>query len=478
MGRPAVLLVNPNRMRPPIAPIGLEYIAASLERHDYAPCLCDLTFAEDWKAALDATLDATAPVAVAVSVRNLDDAYFASQDFVLETTAAMVRRIVQQTRAPVVLGGVGYSTAPREVLRYTGATYGIIGEGEGTLAALLDCLAGGGDVSHLPGVVFRADGGDIVAVPPAFAGLESMPTPPRRFVDNPRYFTEGGQAGIETKRGCNHACVYCVEPAAKGNAVRLRAPDSVAEEYADLLEQGVDVVHLCDSEFNLPPDHAHAVCDALVRRGIASRIRWYTYACPHPFDAELARAMAHAGCVGINFGVDHADPDMLRRLGRHYGPDEIRRTAQACRDAGLALMFDMLLGSPGETRETLASAIDFMREVSPDRVGLSCGVRLYPHTPLTRMVRAQGPLETNPSLHGIRTDNDDFLKPIFYVEPGLGKAIHRIVGELVDGDKRFFHTDPSQVEGNYNYNDNSVLANAIRNGARGAYWDILRQIAD
>ena len=476
MARRDVLLVNPNRMRPPIAPLGFEYVAAALDLRGYTPHLCDLTFADDWRPALTDTIEDVRPVAVLFSVRNIDDAYFASQDFVLKLTGEMVRYAMQTTDAPVILGGVGFSIAPCETLRYTGATHGIVGEGEDALPQLLDCLAAGGETHDVPGAVFW-ENDRIVAVPPVFCRLSGLPTPSRRFVDNRRYFAERGQAGIETKRGCDRSCIYCVEPHAKGNAIRLRTPESVAAEFADLLDQGVDVVHLCDSEFNLPIDHAYGVCRALVDAGLASRVRWYTYAAPQPFDADLAHTMARAGCAGINFGVDHGDPDMLRRLGREYSPDDLRRTAQACRDADIAVMFDMLLGSPGETRDSLARAIDLMREIAPDRVGLSCGVRLYPHTPLARMVRRQGPLAANPNLHGVREDNEDFLRPIFYVDAALGPDIHRIVSELVAGDPRFFHADPSQLDGNYNYNDNSVLSNAIRSGARGAYWDILRRLA-
>lgn len=480
MGHPVVLLVNPNRMRPPISPIGLEYVAAALQRRGYEPVLSDLAFAEDWPATLTHAVSSVNPIAIAVSVRNLDDAYFASQDFILEKTAELILYVKEITPAPVILGGVAFSIAPREVLRFTAADYGVAGDGEEALPALLDWLRAetpghsqGLPVS-CPGAVFRAQNGETVANAPAFCASDASPRP-RRFADNPRYFAEGGQAGIETKRGCPNRCIYCVEPHAKGGVTRLRPPERVVEELEDLLDQGLDVFHLCDSEFNLPPDHARAVCAEIERRGIAKRIRWYTYAYPQPFDADLAHAMARAGCVGINFGVDHGDPDMIRRLGRTYGPNDLRRTAQACRDAGLVVMFDTLLGAPGETRESLARAIELMREIAPDRVGLSCGVRVYPHTPLARMIRQQGPLETNPNLHGKTENNDDLLCPIFYVDAGIGGNIHRIVSELVGGDKRFLHADPSQIEGNYNYNDNSVLSNAIRAGARGAYWDILRR---
>ena len=139
-------------------------------------------------------------------------------------------------------------------------------------------------------------------------------------------------------------------------------------------------------------------------------------------------------------------------------------------------MLDMLLGSPGETRERVESAIDFARNTAPDRIGLSCGVRLYPHTPLAARISMQGPLERNPHLHGITHNNSDLLRPIFYLDAAVGTGLPGLLTSQVKGDKRFFHTDPIDITGNYNYNNNTVLSQAIRNGARGAYWDILRRL--
>jgi tryptophan 2-C-methyltransferase len=470
-----VLLINPNRMQPPIAPIGLEYVAAGLERYGYTPILCDLSFAEDWGASLDAAASDGPYAAALVSIRNLDDAYFASRDFILGRTNEIIQRLRGQGRPPVILGGVGFSIAPAEVLGFTGADYGIAGDGEDALPALLDCLAAGERPVKVPGAVYRESDGAIRAHPPAMARLDT-PLSSRRYLDHARYFAEGGQAGLETKRGCGHGCIYCVEPQAKGCQVRLHAPELVVEEIRDLLDQGVNVFHLCDSEFNLPPAHAHAVCAAIESAGLGKEIRWYTYAYPHPFDEPLARAMARAGCTGVNLGVDHGDPGMIRRLGRQYTPGDLEVTVNACRRAGLTVMFDMLFGAPGETRESLAAAIELMRTLDVDRVGLSCGVRVYPHTPLARQVMEQGSMAQNPNLHGVTEDNDHFLRPVFYVEAGLDGDIHDLVSELVRDDKRFLHTNPNRIEGNYNYNNHAVLAQAIRNGERGAYWDILRRL--
>lgn len=473
-----VLLVNPNRMRPPIGPVGLEYVAAGLVRRGYEPVLCDLTFADDWRSTLDRAVTNSRPLAVGFSVRNLDDTFFASQDFVLEDTTEMIRHVQRGTDAPVVLGGIGFSCAPIATLAYTGANYGIMGEGENAFADLLDCLVSNRSVDVVAGLVYRLDGGRVVMNSPRAIEPDSLPAPSRRLADNVRYYAEGGQAGVEGKRGCPATCIYCPEPGAKGSRTRTRTPQSVADEVEDLLDQGISTFHFCDSEFNLPAEHARAVCEEFVRRGLGSKVRWYVYASVRPFDVDLAQVMARAGCVGINFGVDHADEGMLRRLGRPYGREDIRTAAAACRSAGLALMFDLLFGGPGESCETIARAIEFVREVKPDRAGLSCGVRLYPGTLLAKRIREEGPLDKNPNLHGFTIENDSFLRPIFFVESGIEGNVFQYVSSLVRGDKMFFHTDPTESDGNYNYNDNSVLVNAIRDGARGAYWDILRKLQD
>ena len=480
MNQPVVLLVNPNKMTPPIAPLGLEYVAASLADRGYTPALCDLTWHDDWAAALETALRDTAPFAVGVSIRNIDDAYFASQDFVLDHTAAIIQKIRQITDAPVILGGVGFSVAPTEILAYTGADYGIAGEGEEALPALLNALRKNGrsaSLASVAGAVYRSEEGGICVNTPKPVNLAHLPAAPRRFVDNVRYFNEGGQAGLETLRGCPHACIYCVDPLAKGRTTRLRPADAVVGEVCDLLDQGIDVLHLCDCEFNLDIDHCWSVCEDLIGQHTPLRMKWYTYAAPNPFNEDLASEMARAGCLGINFGIDHGDPAMLRRLGRNHTPEDIRAVASACRAAGIATMFDMLLGGPGETRQSVARALDLMREIGPGRVGLSVGVRIYPHTRLATIVRTQGPIESNPNLHGTIVNNPDFLKPIFYIDEQAGPDLHRYITRLVAGEKMFFHADPSQIDGNYNYNNNSVLAQAIRNGARGAYWDILRKLA-
>lgn len=290
----------------------------------------------------------------------------------------------------------------------------------------------------------------------------------RGWIDNRRYFLEGGQAGFETKRGCARHCVYCADPVAKGRHVRLRPARAVVDELERLVAQEIDHLHTCDSEFNLPPSHAAEVCREIVQRELGDKLRWYAYCSPAPLSPDLAELMRRAGCVGINFGADSGDEERLKELGRDFTPDDILNTTRACQQAGIAVMLDLLLGSPGETETSLAQTIELMRRAEPERVGVAVGVRVYPGTALAARLAQDGQRD---GLVG----GTDPSEPLFFVEPQVAPFIFDLLDRLIGDDRRFLFFDPARPERNYNYNANARLVEAIGKGYRGAYWDILRR---
>lgn len=246
-------------------------------------------------------------------------------------------------------------------------------------------------------------------------------------------------------------------------------------ELRALLGQGNDVLHTCDPEFNVPLAHARDVCRAMIDAGLGDRIRWYAYCAPVPFDLESAALMRRAGCAGIDFGADSGCDRMLRRLGRPFRAADLESTAQACRRAGIPFMYDLLLGGPDETVESLRETLDVVRRLGPDCVGVSLGVRIYDGTPIADEARRWGPMHENPALRGAVRDNGRFLRPVFWLSPDLGPDPAALVRDAVGGDPRFFLPGGPEEGRDCTYNDNDFLSKAIRDGARGAYWDILRK---
>jgi hypothetical protein len=137
------------------------------------------------------------------------------------------------------------------------------------------------------------------------------------------------------------------------------------------------------------------------------------------------------------------------------------------------------LGGPRETKESLSRTIHAMKEVSPHRVGAALGIRVFPGTRLADMVLRSGPVESNRNLHGAVEDNKRLFRPVFYLSAELGENVPQYLEQLIDNDQRFLFMKPPQAgDMNYNYNDNSRLVEAIRQGYRGAFWDILRRVSE
>ncbi len=469
-------LVNTNRMRPLVAPIGLDYVGAAVRGAGIEVALVDLALAEDPGAALAAHFAATSPRLVGVTIRNVDDCFWPSGAYFVPEIAATIDRLRTLTDAPIVVGGVGYSIFAEAVLERTGADFGVRGDGEGALVALYRHLDGGRRrLDRVPGLLWHADGG-VRANDPAYPNPPRVPTD-RNLVDHAAYFRLGGQGAVETKRGCPRTCAYCADFLAKGRAARLRPPEDVAEEMACLASRGIDVLHLADAEFNVPIAHARAVCDALIDRGLGERVRWYAYLATVPFDEDLAERMRRAGCVGMNFTGDSAAPAMLRAYGQPHAPADLAENVRLGRENGLAVMIDLLLGGPGETPETVGETIRFLKAVGPDAVGAPLGLRLYPGTAMAARVAAEGSLETNPGLCRHYDGPVDLTRPTFYIAPALGPRPARLVNDLIGGDPRFFapmDESPYAAATDHNYNANAALERAIAAGARGAYWHILR----
>jgi hypothetical protein len=113
----AILLINTNVARPPVSPVGLEYIGETLIDAGVSVQVLDFCFESDWKASLQRQLKNAEPLAVGLSVRNTDDCSFVSRKSFLPWIDDVVVELKNLTGAPVFLGSAGFSTMPEAVLR-------------------------------------------------------------------------------------------------------------------------------------------------------------------------------------------------------------------------------------------------------------------------------------------------------------------------------------------------------------------------
>ncbi len=205
-----ILIVKTNLMKPPVTPVAVDHLGTMLKAQGYSVRFLDLAFEKDVDAALEREIKGDL-LFVGMTIRNIDDSFFASRDFCLAKVRPIIQKIKSLSDAPVVLGGVGYSVFPVATLEYCGGDFGIQGDGEIAIVQLADTIARNRVPSGISGLVSGGNG-RYYRNKPAPADLSTLELSDRSTVDNLRYFKEGGMVGFETKRGCTASCTYCADP--------------------------------------------------------------------------------------------------------------------------------------------------------------------------------------------------------------------------------------------------------------------------
>ena len=228
--------------------------------------MLDLCFASDPVAAAQESVQARSrPDVIGVSVRNIDNSdTIALRHYTPEAAAVLgaLRAAAPHCRRARRRRGLRCRT--RIALPELGVDYAVAGDGERASVSLVDALARAGRWARC---LARAPRGRIEFTPPGEdADLDALPPPTlARWLDVRRYQRHGATVPIQTKRGCVYKCVYCTYRNVEGWGYRLRDPELVADEIAELRrEAGVGTFDFVDSTFNSPPGHAIEVCEAIV----------------------------------------------------------------------------------------------------------------------------------------------------------------------------------------------------------------------
>ena len=439
-----VLLISANTdtISMPTLPLGAAGVGAATRSAGHEVVLLNLMFEAHPNSSIKRFIQHFCPDVIGVSVRNIDDQNMAAPRFLLAPVREVIANCRSLSEAPIVLGGAGYSIFPQSALDYLGADMGVQGEGEVVFPLLLDGIGKGREVSDLPGVhlpsrVFsfsrkresaaavdsRLRGGDNSRSLQWGGGADAADREPRRreYVENldelplpePSLWIPPGAGNrklwvpVQSRRGCPLDCSYCSTSLIEGRGIRRRSPAQVVQWLTQLGESGCRNFNFVDNTFNLPLDYAKELCRQLIRAQLDLHIWCIIY--PKWIDAELVELMKQAGCGQISFGFESGSDEMLRSLGKQFDQNEISVISKMFAEAGIERMGFLLLGGPGETRDSVEESLAFAETLHLEALKITVGLRIYPHTPLARTALAEGLVRAE----------EDLLVPRFYVVPDL-----------------------------------------------------------
>ena len=195
----------------------------------------------------------------------------------------------------------------------------------------------------------------------------------------PRLLSTGKtSAYIKIAEGCDHPCSFCVIPNLRGK-FRSRRFESVVSEARQLVERGVQEITLigqdtaCYGEDLALKDGLATLLDALAR---IEGLRWlrFLYAYPNRITGKLLETIAkHENiCKYLDVPLQHASPDVLKRMKRGAGADIFLKTIEKVRAAvpGIALRTSFIVGFPGESPSDFGLLEKFIGEAKFDWLGV------------------------------------------------------------------------------------------------------------
>jgi ribosomal protein S12 methylthiotransferase len=194
-----------------------------------------------------------------------------------------------------------------------------------------------------------------------------------------RAAVQGASAYLKIADGCRRSCAFCAIPLIKGPAVS-RSPEAILADARRLAEIGVQEIILIAQDTT---DYGHdlGMKDGLVH--LLDRlvdevppVPWIRlmYAYPSRITDRLIETMAREPRIlpYLDLPLQHAHPDVLRRMQRPANVARVRRTVEKLRGVmpDIAIRTTFLVGYPGETEAEFQTLLDFVEQMAFDRLGV------------------------------------------------------------------------------------------------------------
>jgi radical SAM superfamily enzyme YgiQ (UPF0313 family) len=302
-----------------------------------------------------------------------------------------------------IMGGPHPTMFPKETLtKAKGLDFIIIGEGEETLPELVSTLEKKGDIKKVKGICYMKGGQAVFNKPrPPMNNLDSIPIPDRGMLDNINQYLESGALNLNSIRGCPFNCKFCQPTLRKlfGEKIRKMSPKRVVDELDYLYKKyQLRDYFFVDDTFTIDKEWMREIVSELDKRQLKGKLRFILNTRANLFDEELARLIVDFNCYYVAIGVESGSQKILDDLDKGITISQIKKTFRLCKKYRIKTHAYFMLGSPGETKETLKETEILIDEIKPTSLFLAVTTPL-PGTKLFDELKKAGRLNIQSYSH-------------------------------------------------------------------------------
>lgn len=310
--------------------------------------------------------------------------------------ALLITRAAKALRPdlPVVWGGWHPSLFPRETLAEAGIDAVVVGQGEDTFVEILERLKHGGDLAGIAGCHAA---GAVPGPPRHLRDLNDFPAHQYDLIPVERYFAlkKRRQLDYISSQGCRFRCTFCADPYVYKRGWSGLHPGRMGEEMAGLWKRfGLEDVNFQDETFFTSRKRVVAIAEEFLRRG--TTFTWSaTMRADQGFrlDSAALGLCRRSGLRRVMIGIESGSPEMLATIQKDIKLDQVFDSAEKCLSQGIGATFNLIIGFPGETAESMAASLSVaktIRSMSPTFQVAIFYYKPYPGNPIADSLEREG----------------------------------------------------------------------------------------
>lgn len=337
-------------------PLGIMYIGTYLKKNNYTVKIIDLAVECLDENHFFQILEECNPSIIGMSTYN--EAW--------KVQKVLCRRIKEKYPNIIIAAGGAFATfCYEQVLKESMSDFVLRGEGEYAFCQLCDyLLRSKSKKESIKGLCYKDTEGNVIANANVerIGDLDQLPFPDRSLIKMEKYLLP---YTISTSRGCPGQCIFCSSKSFWGKSVIMRSAKNVYDEVMDIYQKyGANIFYITDDTFTASKKRCLEFCKMLRQSGIS-----FVWGCESRADVineEFIRILYESGCHKIQFGMESADNEILKRIKKHVTIEQIENAVMCAAKYNMHIQVSYIVGHAFDTEETVKKTISFAKHLSDD----------------------------------------------------------------------------------------------------------------
>lgn len=282
----------------------------------------------------------------------------------------------------ICLAGTHATTFYKEILKNEQVDFIFLSEYELNFSKFADALGDKKGLTKIEGMAFRQDKEIIIKEPRLIDPLDQLPIPARHLFPNnakpdPTIYWDGfcqykPAIQMHASRGCPFRCNFCLwnQVMYRNQKYRVFSPKRVVDEMEKVVkEYKAREIYFDDDTFTANKKQVLSICKEIKRREL--RVNWSVMGDAMVTDKEMVEVMADAGCIGIKFGVESGNREILKHIEKPINFEKLKEFTDWCAKKRIKTHATFTFGLSGETVETMNQTLALAKSLDVDSVQFS-----------------------------------------------------------------------------------------------------------